>query len=154
MGFKFRLEKVLEHRRRLENEAKRDYFEALAKTVEANGKLKSLYTAIDDCRHRAHELQRVGGGRDVVFSLQDVDTFIRGQLIRIDQQRKLVRELKQVEEEKQELLIEASKERQALEKLREKRLSEYQQGISQREALEVDDLNILRAGLNKRGEGP
>lgn len=154
MKFRFRLQKVLEHRKRLEDEAKRKYFEAVAQTQAAKDKLESMYKAIDDSRSRAHQMQTAGGGHEVISSLQNIDLFIRGQHIRIDQQRKVVRECKQVEETEQDHLITAAKDRQALEKLREKKLQEFKEEIERKEALEVDDLNIIRGVGQKRAEGP
>jgi flagellar FliJ protein len=151
MKFKFRLQKVLEHRRRLEDEAKRTYFEAQAKTREALDKLESLYVAIDDVRARASHLQSAGGGAQTIFSLQDTDLFIRGQKLRIEAQRKVVRELKQIEEQEQEVLIARAMDRKALEKLKEKRLQEFRTEIDLKEAAEADDMNVIRY---KRAEGP
>lgn len=154
MKFRFRLQKVLEHRKRLEDEAKRKYFEAMARTQEAKDKLESMYKAIDDSRQRAHRMQSSGGGHEMILSLQDIDLFIRGQNLRIEQQRKVVRECMQVEEVEQEHLIAAAKDRQALEKLREKKLQEFKEGLDRKEAMEVDDLNIIRGLGQKRAEGP
>ncbi len=158
MKFRFRLQKVLEHRKRLEDEAKRKYFEAVARTQEAKDKLEAMYKAIDVSRNRAHQMlsgtQSSGGGHELILSLQDTDLFIRGQNIRIEQQRLVVRECKQAEEIEQDQLIQAAKDRQALEKLREKKLQEFREGIERKEAAEVDDLNILRGVGRDRAEGP
>jgi flagellar protein FliJ len=154
MKFRFRLQKVLEHRKRLEDEAKRKYFEAVARTQSEKDKLASMYKAIDDSRLRAHQMQATGGGHEVILALQGTDLFIRGQNIRIENQRKVVRDCKQVEEAEQEHLIAAAKERQALEKLREKKLQEFKEGLDRKEAMEVDDLNIIRGLGQKRAEGP
>lgn len=154
MKFRFRLQKVLEHRKRLEDEAKRKYFEAVGRTQEAKAKLESMYRAIDKSRVRAHQIQTQGGGHSAILALQDTDVFIRGQNVRIENQRRVIRELKQVEEMEQEKLIEAAKERQALEKLREKKLQEFRDSLDRKEAMEVDDLNIIRGPGLKRAEGP
>lgn len=158
MKFRFRLQKVLEHRKRLEDEAKRKYFEAVARTQEAKDKLEAMYKAIDVSRNRAHQMlsgtQSSGGGHELILSLQDTDLFIRGQNIRIEQQRLVVRECKQAEEIEQDQLIQAAKDRQTLEKLREKKLQEFREGIERKEAAEVDDLNILRGVGRDRAEGP
>lgn len=151
MKFKFRLQKVLEHRQRLEDEAKRNYFEAQSKTKEALDKLESLYAAIDDVRARANQLQSIGGGSKTIFSLQDTDLFIRGQKLRIETQRKVVREFKQVEEQEQEVLIARAMDRKALEKLKEKQLQEFRIEMDRKEAAEADDMNVIRY---KRAEGP
>ncbi len=151
MKFKFRLQKVLEHRQRLEDEAKRNYFAAQARTREALDFLERLYTAIDEVRLRATKLQSDGGGAKTVFTLQDTDLFIRGQKLRIENQRKVVRELKQQEEIEQEVLITCARDRKALEKLKEKQLQLFRENVDRQEAAEADDLSVIRY---KRAEGP
>lgn len=151
MKFKFRLQKVLEHRQRLEDEAKRNYFEAQSKTKSALNKLESLYAAIDEVRARANKLQSAGGGSQTILSLQDTDLFIRGQKLRIESQRKIVREFKQREEQEQEVLIARAMDRKALEKLKEKQLQEFRAEMDRQEASEADDMNVIRY---KRAEGP
>lgn len=154
MKFRFRLEKVLVHRRRLEDEAKRVYLAAKAATETAMGELEKLYQQIDDARSRGHQLMT--GSAPVQSSyatpiLQHTDLFIGGQKIRIENQRKKIRELKGEEERLQDLLAEAARERKAMEKLREKHLQEFRTEQSRRESEEADDLSVMRFG---RGEGP
>lgn len=151
MAFRFRLQKVLDHRLRLEDEAKREYLAAQANTLEAIRLLEQLYVAIDVARQRGHEL--VTGGPDLRMTptLQHTDLFINGQKIRIERQRTKVRELKTIEEEKQELLAQAAREKKTLEKLREKHLQEYRKERDRKEQEEADDLSVMRYG---RGEGP
>ena len=151
MAFRFRLQKVLDHRGRLEDEAKRDYFTAQANTRTALGELENLYVAIDEARVRGHQL--VTGGQDprIAPTLQHTDLFINGQKIRIENQRAKIRELKAIEEEKQDLLAQAAREKKTLEKLREKHLQEYRAEQARREQEEADDLAVMRYG---RGEGP
>ena len=155
MKFRFRLEKVLAHRRRVEDEAKRVYFEAKIKTETALKELEGLYQQIDDARARGHEL--VTGEAQTVSPryatpiLQHTDLFIGGQKIRIENQRKKIRDLKGEEERLQDLLAEAARERKAMEKLREKHREEFLAEQNRREREEADDLSVMRFG---RGEGP
>lgn len=151
MAFVFRLQKVLEHRRRLEDDAKRAYMDAQSKTALAIRDLDGLYRAIDDARLRGHQLQTGASDRQMAPSLQNVDHFINGQKIRIERQRAVIRDLKSVEEHFQEALIGAARERKTMEKLRERHLSEYRADLARREQSEVDDIATMRYG---RGEGP
>lgn len=151
MAFVFRLQKVLEHRLRLETEAKRHYMEAQAKTVKALQDLENLYVAIDLARARGHELQTGTPNSQIAPNLQNVDSFINGQKIRIERQRVVIRELKGEEEQLQDVLIQAARERKTLEKLRERHLQEYRAEVARREQAEIDDNATMRYG---RGEGP
>lgn len=151
MAFRFRLQKVLDHRIRVENEAKRDYLAAVDNTRVALKELEDLYVAIDLARTRAHTA--VTGQTDVRTApmLQNVDVFINGQKIRIEKQRVKIRELKGEEEKFHDLLIQAAREKKTLEKLREKHLQEYREERAKREQEEIDDISVMRYG---RGEGP
>lgn len=150
MAFQFRLQKVLDHRRRVEDEAKRDYMEAQAKTVTALKELEDLYVAIDMARARGHQMQTSAPDTRMAPTLQTIDLFINGQKIRIERQRAKIRDLKGEEERLQDVLIAAAREKKTLEKLREKHLQEYRDERTRLEQAEADDLSVMRYG---RGEG-
>lgn len=150
MAFRFHLEKVLEHRRRLEDDAKRDFLNAQVNTLNALRDLEGLYVAIDVARARGHEMQKGVANLHMAPTLQNIDVFIGGQKIRIERQRAVIRELKATEERFQELLVQAAKEKKTLEKLREKHIAEYRAELARREQEELDDLSVMRYG---RGEG-
>lgn len=151
MAFQFHLEKVLTHRRRVEDDAKRDYMAAKANTIKALRDLEDLYVAIDAARSRGHSMQAGEPDPRTVPTLQNIDQFICGQKIRIERQRAVIREIKSEEERLHDILVQASREKKTLEKLREKHLRTYLEEMARREQAELDDLTIMRYG---RGEGP
>ena len=106
MGFKFRLQKLLEYRTRLEEEAQRDYMDACGKTAEALRALDAMYLAIDAARENNQVLVETGSGAS---HLTTIETFIVGQKLRIVSHRKKIKELKAEEERLQDMLIEAVK---------------------------------------------
>lgn len=147
MKFKFSLEKVLTHRRRLEDEARRDWMLAQAKTQEAIRRLEALYLELDEARSR--QIQTRQGSSilgQAAATLQAMDQFLDGQRVRIERQRVQVRELKSEEERFQDVLAQRAQERRALEKLRERRLQEFIARIERAERLEVEDLSVMRHG--------
>jgi flagellar protein FliJ len=141
--FKFSLEKVLQHRKNLEDEARRNFLLAQAQTVAAVQKQRRMYEAIDKGREFAK-------GQSIA-TLRSTEEFVVGQKIRIAQQRDQVRKLKEHEERLQDLLVLASQERKTLEKLKEKKLLEFKELAERRERAELDDMTIMRS---KRAEGP
>ncbi len=152
MKFRFSLEKVLAHRRRTEEEARRDWILAQARTQEAMRGLESLYQELDEARSR--QLQSRYGSSilgQAAATLQAMDQFLDGQRVRIERQRIRVRELKSEEERYQDVLAQRAQERRALEKIRERRLEEYLLKIERAERLEVEDLSIMRHGRFKLG---
>lgn len=148
MGFKFRLQKLLEYRTRLEEEAQRDYMDACGKTAEALRALDAMYLAIDAARENNQVLVSTGSGAS---HLTTIETFIVGQKLRIVSHRKKIKELKAEEERLQDILIEAAKEKKTLEKLKENRRREYDDEQQRKELREYDDMAVMR---HRRGEGP
>lgn len=142
MKFRFSFEKLLAHKRTLEDIARREYAEAQARVDAAEAELKRMYGQIDDSRKRALDLGLKGGTQGPALS--QIDEFIRGQGVRIERHKLKIRELKTVAEEKQEALIAAAKERKIYEKLREKRLEEFKLLQKKHELKQVDDLVVTR----------
>jgi len=151
MAFRFRLQKVLDHRRRVEADAKRDFNNAQQATIQALKDLENLYLAIDLARSKGHQAVNGTTSASTAPTLQHIDQFIQGQKIRIDRQRTKIREIKSEEERLQDVLIAAARERKTLEKLYERHLQEYREVQNRLEQAEADDLTTLRFG---RGEGP
>ena len=147
MKFKFSYQQLLEHRKRLEEIAQRDHLLAQRDVALAEEALEKMYQQIDDSRQRAGILQSRGG--DQAPSLVLIDDFINKHKLRMDMQRKKIRELKHIAEEKQQALVNAAKEYKILEKLREKRVIEFKDILKKRELKFVDDLVTMRF---KRGE--
>ena len=142
MKFRFRLEKVLEYRKRLEDEAKRNYLLAKASTEAALHELEMLYRSIDEARARAPMSQAA--------ELQRDDVFIAGQKLRIEQKRIKIRELKEEEERTQEILADSAKEKKTLVRLKERKFDEFKKEVQRLENLEADEFSVMRY---KRGEG-
>lgn len=151
MAFRFRLQKVLDHRRRVESDAKRDYIAAQQATGQALKELETLYQAIDLARSKGHQAVNGTSTASTAPTLQHIDQFIQGQKIRIERQRLKIREIKAEEERRQEILIAAARERKTMEKLFERHLKDYRELQNRLEQAEADDLTVLRFG---RGEGP
>lgn len=145
MAFKFTLESVLKYRRRLENEAQRQFNEARQKLDDAKQKLDALYASVDSSRQQICELQ-TGALVKKLEGIRDREEFIIGQGLRIQAQRKEVRALTSVVEEKQEELVLALRERKSMEKLKEKRKLEYEKEQLRLESQAMDEISVLRFG--------
>ncbi len=147
MKFKFSYQQLLEYRKRLEELAQRDYLLAQKNVDQAEIELEHMYQQIDDSRQRAGMLEAKGGKQAPSLAL--IDDFINKHKIRIELQRKKIREFYQVAELKQQALVMAAKEYKILERLREKRLLEHHDILKKRENKSVDELVTTRY---KRGE--
>lgn len=145
MGFKFSLEAVLKYRKRLEDQAKKNFAESQQKLDEAKQKLKSMYQLIDRSREEIASFQTSGRSKGVSEILER-ESFIQGQGLRITRHREEMRTLQQDLEEKQEALILALRERKTLEKLKERKKREYDMEVARKEALILDEIATIRAG--------
>lgn len=142
MKFEFSLESLLEHRRRLEEVAQRDWAEAQAKVDRAVARLNEYYDQVDQARHRSASLETQGGAQ--AGALISIDEFIAGQRYRIETQRQTIRELKVEAERLQEILIEAAKETKTLEKLKERQFEEFKLKRRKAETKAIDELVVTR----------
>jgi flagellar FliJ protein len=142
MSYEFSLEVVLVHRRRLEDEARRQYFEAQAKVDQAMKVLNEYYAQVDRTREDSLNLQKQGG--TFAPTLVANENFVTGQKFRIEAQRMQIRDLKMEAEALQDALLEAAKEVKTLEKLKERQQEEYKKKMRKREANEIDEIVTLR----------
>lgn len=149
MSFVFSLEVLLDHKRKLQDEARRVWVEAQSKVDQATDELNGFYKQVDDTRLQNQELERTGGA--LAGRLVMNDSFVEGQKIRIEHQRLKIRELKSAAEILHEQLIEAAKETKALEKLKEKQKEDYKKKMRIREMKENDEIVTLRHGRNAWG---
>ncbi len=149
MGFRFGLENVLKHRKRVEEVAQREFAEAQAAVDECLQRIDAMYARMDEVREEIHEAQSDGSARRIE-EVREMESFLGGHKIRIEALRLEARRLLQIAEEKQEALIEAAREKKILVKLREKRLLEYREWLRQIETKELDDLTMVRRAWVKK----
>ncbi len=149
MAFKFSLETVLKHRKRLEEAAQREFVEAQAAVDECLRKIEMMYQRSDEVRDDILTAQ-VQGSSAKVNEIREMEIFLGGQKIRIETLRQHARQLLVIAEEKQEALIAAAQDKKTLVKLKEKRKLEYEAWLKQIEAKELDDMTMVRHGWGKR----
>ncbi|MEK7356032.1 MAG: flagellar export protein FliJ [Bdellovibrionota bacterium] len=142
MRFLFSLESLLDHRRRLEEVAQKEWAEAQGKVDAAVAQLGRYYDQVDEARTRSAAIETQGGAQ--TGALISIDEFIGGQKYRIEAQRAVIRELKTEAERLQEILIEAAKETKTLEKLKERQLADFNVKRRKAEAKANDELIVTR----------
>jgi len=138
--FVFSLQKVLEYRQRLEEQAIRAFAEAQAQLMHEQAVLHKLLIEREECLRRSHRRQHLS-----VELLAVEQTYLSALEDRIEQQRQRVAEAEKVLEEKRQALIEAQRERKTLERLREKQYEEWRQEWLRTEQKALDELANVRA---------
>lgn len=147
MKFKFSLENLLKVRKNEEVLAQQNFFEAKSNLDICLRDIDDMYKRIDHYREQSVTLMR-GEGTNSSFLFQ-IDEYIWGQEEKIKSARQKARELMQIVEEKEEILVNAAKEYKIIEKLREKRLESFLEEVKRKELHEMDDMATMR--FNKRG---
>lgn len=143
MSFRFGLETVLKHRKRLEDVAQKDYAEARQAVEDCLKAIEAIYLRMDEVREEIFKAQQVGT-REKLQEIMEMETFLQGAKIRVETLRLHARQLLIVAEEKQEALVFAAKEKKVLVTLKEKRLSEYQNWLKEIEMKNTDEQNMMR----------
>jgi flagellar protein FliJ len=142
MKFDFPYEKLLDHRKTLEEIARKEFMIAKGKVDDAEAELRKMYDDVTASRQRAGDLAQEGGTQGA--SLVQVHDFIEGQKVRINRQREKIQQLMIEAEEKKEALVEAAKETKTLEKLKERRYKEFKLAAKKKELKEVDEMVTTR----------
>jgi flagellar protein FliJ len=134
--FSFRLERVRALRERAEDHAKEEYATSLAHRLEG----ESLLRAAADTRDRARAEARAGGaGLSGIDLLTSQAWLERLELARQAAELELDRRGAEVEA-RHVALVNAARERHALERLSDKRRAEHALETNRREAYELDEL--------------
>jgi len=149
VAFRFGLETVLKHRKRLEEIAQREYAEAQNAVNEALNRLEAMYTRTDEVRVEIAQAQSRGDSESLSQVLE-MEGFINGRKCGLNACARKRAKLLRLAEEKQELLIKAAQEKKVLVKLKDKRLAEYRDWLRRLEAKAVDDQTMTRQVWGKR----
>ncbi len=150
MAFKFRLEKVLHHRKSLEDLARKNYLAAQADLNEAQQVLDKYYSAIDEAQTGRHRLITSGGNAGE--SLRQIHDYIKGTEIKIERQKIVVRERLAKVEEMQLALQEASIEYKMIEKLKSRQHEDYRRSEKKHEERELTEMTNARFNLRQKNE--
>jgi flagellar FliJ protein len=142
MKFKFQLEKVLQHRKILEDLAQREFQEAQAELNQQIRKLDEMKEAVISARDQAFRRQSEGGKASP--ALLQVDEFIKGQDIRMERQKLRIQECESLVEKLREILRQKAIDYKIIEELKDKQFKEYKIERRKREQKNADDINLMR----------
>ena len=140
--FKFRLQTVLEHKQRLEELAQLDHAQAQAAQVREERSLGQLHEA-EDRGFGELERQRFDGPLDIE-SLRFGMTYLDILKSQITRQEQVVDRVRGATETKREQLVGAMQDRKALDRLREKQQQHFNKEAARREAVEQDEMVVMR----------
>jgi flagellar FliJ protein len=142
MKFKFSLDRVMKHRKTLEDIAQRDFQLALADLKKEENQLEFLIQEKNKCYDIVFKKQSQGGNQGEALS--QIDAFMKGQDIRIARQRKKIEECNSKVEEMREILLEKAKEYKIISELHDRKKAIFIKEFNKKESRKLDDQNIMR----------
>lgn len=143
MKFKFRLERVMSHKRTERDLAHRDFIEAQRNYDAGRAKLEKMYEEISEAKR--YESSMVVSGGAPAEALKWSAFFLEGQKYRIENQKKINRLLVAEVERKQEILIERARELKTFEKLKEKQAERFKLSQKRQDMKTVDEIVVTSA---------
>lgn len=144
MKFQFSMEKVLNHRVRLEELAQKDFQEALDRLNQEIDRLNKMDEAVTTAHGEAFRLQSEGGAAGP--GLGQVYEFLKGQDVRRERQKEKIKECESLVESLREILRQRAVDVKIIEELKEKKREEFKLEQKKREQKITDDMNVMRFG--------
>lgn len=148
MKFKFHLEKVLNHKKILEDQAKKDFGEISKKLRDQEQFLKNIEADLTTAYQNKFQVQQTGG---VITSyLEFFHNYYLSQKKLIENQKKIVQGLTKILEEKRLFLVQAAREHKTFNMLKDKKIIEFKKELNKREQKRIDEMNIMRQELREK----
>lgn len=142
MKFKFSLEKVLNHRKIQMDLARKDYLEALSFLQDEETKLQQMISTKNQNLSERDKL--IQGTQNWQEHVQQINIFLSGQDLRIEQQNERLKKIEKVVESRREILKDSLTEVKIIERLKEKKKSDFISEYQATEAKELDEISTLR----------
>ncbi len=142
MKFKFHLEKVLKHKKILEDQAKREFGEISRRVREQEDYLKNLENDLSIAIENKYRIQQMGGS--IASYLEFFHYYYGAQKQMIENQKKIIQGLEKILEEKRQFLVQAAREHKTFIALKDKKKEEFIKEQKKREQKRLDDMNIMR----------
>lgn len=142
MKFKFPLQKVLEHRKIIENLAQKEFQEAIMFLTQQQEKLQDMAGTLSRTHAQADQFIHQGGSQGA--NLSQIFEFQKGQAVLIQKQQLHVQQAEKLVEDKREILRQAALDYKIMEKMRENKFEEYRQKRLAEDQKQMDEQAILR----------
>lgn len=142
MKFKFSLEKILRHRNLQVDIARRDFMEAQNNLNKAL-QIRDDMIAVKE-KNKLHRSELVTANGNWQDQVQQINLYLTGQDLRIAQQNESLKLLEKEVESYREILRKALTEAKMMERLKDKKKSEFVKTFNENERKELDEISTLR----------
>ena len=140
--FKFNLQTALWHRKVIEDEKKRDFALAQRDTLAAIHDKEVLKS--EQARYQQRLFDDQKAKHIDADDIMATHTYLYHLSILIDEAAKNITQLQEIEESKRQALVEATKRKKALERLRERRLKDYMYELDREEQKFMDEMGQIK----------
>ena len=140
--FKFSLDKVLRQREIQVDIRKKEFIDA-EKLLDDEIQKLNEFTAQKE-HAIAHRRETVSSTTSWSASVEQINLFLSGQDLRIKNQTERLTEFRNLVESRREILQVALTEAKMIEKLKEKKKSEFVKEVLKKEQQEMDELSVVR----------
>ena len=150
--FTFKLQSVLDHRKMIEDNIKKELAEIRQRVIENQEKLELLMQKEMNTAHALEQEQAQGLTSDGVVAYH---AYLKNLSQKIIRQRQVIDDVQKEEAVKKEALLEAMKKRQILEKLKEQGLDRYHKDLLKTERAFIDEIAVnqfVRSSMSGNGE--
>lgn len=152
MKFKFRMQKVLEHRKTLEDIAKSEFEDAVHKL---NTEIEKLQKMVDDKKQSRYvtydyQVSDKSSGTEKKFIFSQANDFLKLQDIRIEKQKLAVQSAEKEVESKREILKNKAIDYKIIEKFKENKKEQFKEELKRKEQTENDEIVTLRFAAGKK----
>lgn len=141
-SFKFSMQTILEHKQDLEDKEKEKLAKILQKLQQAKDYLASLERKRESTKLELREKQKAGALN--INELKIYNQFLKKLDRDIIDTRLLIEQIKAEEREQRKALLKAAQDRQAFEKLKEKKKEEFDQEEAEVERKLIDELATIQ----------
>lgn len=143
MKFKFPFNTLMKQRALLRDEAERDYRISEAKVQEQKAILTKMRGDLSSALIETQRIRENGG--KLRGALASYEEFTVGQKVRIQRQIKTIKGLEEIADEKRAILVEKARDLKILEKLKEKRYTQFKKEVRKKEMKVLDEISVTRA---------
>lgn len=134
--FSFSLEKVLDYKQQILDAVQNEHAEAIANVRRQEDILESAWQEYREYNDEFRKSKETGMMVTEAILFQ---SGLRAMEMQIQKESEKLDELKKIEEEKRNVVVEAKKETSSLEKLKEKKLEAYQKDVAKKEEEFIDE---------------
>lgn len=145
--FVFALDKVLDYKEQVENSLRSEYAQKMDKVKRQERYIDSLNAEFAGCRNEFEARKKQGCSINLMVSYDGYLNSLRRQ---IEEERVILSELKADAERKRAEMVEAKVETSSFEKLKEKKLKEYEKESRKKEEQFIDEFVSNSASTGRK----